>query len=79
MARNHGNSHVRFTLAESMAHRGTLIGIPLRPAVEERFIMLARESLEKQKKIELADRVDFLGPPLYVLRRRSPCHDSPPP
>jgi glutamate--cysteine ligase len=59
MARNHGNSHVRFTLAESLAHRGTLMGIPLQAAVEERFGMLARESLEKQKKIELADRVDF--------------------
>ena len=59
MARNHGNSHVRFTLAESLAHRGTLMGIPLQAAVEERFGALARESLEKQKKIELADRVDF--------------------
>ena len=37
MARNHGNSHVRFTLAESLVHRGTLMGIPLQAAVEERF------------------------------------------
>ena len=59
MARNHGNSHVRFTLAESLAHRGTLMGMPLQAAVEERFGLLARESLDKQKKIELADRVDF--------------------
>ncbi|HWV90111.1 MAG TPA: glutamate--cysteine ligase, partial [Burkholderiales bacterium] len=59
MARNHGNSHVRFTLAESLTHRGTLMGIPLQAAVEERFGILARESLEKQRKIELADRVDF--------------------
>ena len=59
MARNHGNSHVRFTLAESLAHRGTLIGIPLHPDVEDRFAQLARESLDKQKKIEAADRVDF--------------------
>ena len=59
MARNHGNSHVRFTLAESLTHRGTLVGIPLQAAVEERFGILARESLEKQRKIELADRVDF--------------------
>jgi glutamate--cysteine ligase len=59
MARNHGNSHVRFTLAESLSHRGTLLGIPLRPEVEERFARLARESLEKQRKIEAADRVDF--------------------
>jgi glutamate--cysteine ligase len=59
MARNHGNSHVRFTLAESLAHRGTLMGIPLRAQDEERFARLAKESLEKQKKIEAADRVDF--------------------
>jgi len=59
MARNHGNSHVRFTLAESLAHRGSLIGIPLRAAVEERFALLAGESLEKQRKIEAADQLDF--------------------
>jgi glutamate--cysteine ligase len=59
MARNHANSHVRFTLAESLAHRGTLMGIPLRAQDEERFARLARESLDKQKKIEAADRVDF--------------------
>ena len=59
MARNHANSHVRFTLAESLAHRGTMMGIPLRPQDEERFARLAKESLEKQKKIEAADRVDF--------------------
>ena len=59
MARNHANSHVRFTLAESLAHRGTLMGIALRPEVEERFARLARDSVEKQKKIEASDRVDF--------------------
>ena len=59
MARNHGNSHVRFTLAESLSHRGTLLGIPLRPAAEERFAQLAKESIDKQKKIEASDRVDF--------------------
>ena len=59
MARNHGNSHVRFTLAESLSHRGTLLGIPLKPDVEDRFLQLAKESLEKQKKIEASDRVDF--------------------
>ena len=59
MARNHGNSHVRFTLAESLSHRGTLLGIPLKAEVEERFARLAEESLAKQKKIEASDRVDF--------------------
>jgi glutamate--cysteine ligase len=35
------------------------MGIPLRAQDEERFARLAKESLEKQKKIEAADRVDF--------------------
>jgi glutamate--cysteine ligase len=59
MARNHANSHVKFTLAESLSHRATLLGIPLKPDVEERFARLARESLEKQRKMEASDKVDF--------------------
>jgi glutamate--cysteine ligase len=59
MARNHANSHVRFTLAESLSHRGTLLGIPLKPQVEERFARLANESIQKQRKIESLDRIDF--------------------
>jgi glutamate--cysteine ligase len=59
MQRNHGNSYVRFILAESLAHRGTLLGIPLKAEVEDRFARLARESIERQKKIEAADTVDF--------------------
>jgi len=59
MARNHANSHVRLTLAESLSHRGTLLGIPLKPQVEERFARLANESIQKQRKIESLDRIDF--------------------
>ena len=59
MARNHANSHIRFTLVESLSHRGTLLGIPLKPDVEERFARLAKESTERQKKIEASDRIDF--------------------
>jgi len=59
MARNHANSHVQFTLAESLSHRGTLLGIPLRPEVEERFARLASDSIQRQRKIESMDRIDF--------------------
>ena len=59
MARNHGNSHVRFTLAESLAHRGTLIGIPLKPRSRSASRSWRSESIEKQKKIEASDRIDF--------------------
>jgi glutamate--cysteine ligase len=59
MARDHANSFVRFTLAESLSHRGTLLGIPLKPEVEERFARLASESIQKQRKIEAMDRIAF--------------------
>jgi glutamate--cysteine ligase len=59
MARNHANSHVRLTLAESLSHRGTLLGIPLKPDVEDRFARLAKQSVDEQKTIEASDRVDF--------------------
>jgi glutamate--cysteine ligase len=59
LERNHGNSFVRFTLAESLAHRGTLLGIPLKPEAEERFARLAAESIQKQRKMESMDRIDF--------------------
>jgi len=59
MARNHADSHVKLTLAESLSHRGTLLGMPLKAQVEERFVRLAKESIEKQKKIEASERIDF--------------------
>ena len=59
MARNHGNSYVRFVLAESLLHRATLLAMPLPPAVEDEFANLARASSAKQRQIESQDRVDF--------------------
>ena len=59
MQRNHGGSYLRFVLAESLAHRGSLLGMPLPPAVEDAFAELARASLEKQRETEAADRIDF--------------------
>jgi glutamate--cysteine ligase len=59
MARNHGNSHLRFTLAQSMLHRGTELGLPLPPEIEEEFRLMAQASAAKQRQIEHADRVDF--------------------
>ena len=59
MARNHGNSYVRFVLAESLLHAGSLRGLPLGPGVGERFAHLAEESLAEQRRIEAGDRVDF--------------------
>ena len=56
MARNHGNSHVRFTLAESLSHRGTLLGIPLKPEVEERFARLAENRSRSRRNRSLRPR-----------------------
>ena len=59
MERNHGKSFIRFVVAESLAHHGTITGIPLAPEVEEEFELMAHASLAKQRQIEAADRVDF--------------------
>ena len=59
MARNHGNSYVRFVLAESLLHAGSLRGLPLAAGTRERFEHLAAESLAEQGRIEAGDKVDF--------------------
>ncbi len=59
MARDHGNSYVGFVLAQSRAHRDTILGLPLSAEVVERFARLAEESLAEQRRIEAADTVPF--------------------
>jgi glutamate--cysteine ligase len=59
MARNHGDSYVRFVLAESLLHAGSLRGLALHPDVKARFERLAAESLQDQRRLEGSDKVDF--------------------
>jgi glutamate--cysteine ligase len=59
MARNHANSYLRFVLAESLLHAGSLRGLPLAAEAQQRFARLAAESLAEQRRIEAADEVDF--------------------
>ena len=59
MARDHGNTYVRFALAQSVAHRDTILKLPLSADVSERFARLARESLAKQREFEAADTLPF--------------------
>jgi glutamate--cysteine ligase len=59
MARDHGNSYVRFVLAQSRAHRDAILKLPFPPDVAERFSRLAVESLLEQRRIEAADTVPF--------------------
>jgi len=59
MARNHGNSFVRFTLIESTLHKAALQKLELERSVREHFTRLAAESLVNQRDLEAADEIDF--------------------
>ncbi len=59
MGRDYGNSYVRFALAQSAAHRETILRLPLAADVAARFAALAEESLGKQRAIEAADTLPF--------------------
>ena len=57
--KGYGDSYVRFVLAQSRAHRETILELPLSAEVTERFARLAEESLAEQRRIEAADAVPF--------------------
>jgi glutamate--cysteine ligase len=59
MQRNHGGSYLRFVLAESLLHRGSLAGTPLPAEAAQQLAGAARASLAEQREIEASDRVDF--------------------
>ena len=59
MARNHGNSFLRFVLIESTLHKGTLKTLELSREARESFARLAAESLDRQRQVEAADKTDF--------------------
>ena len=71
MARNHDNVYVRFALVQSLLHAGSLRGIPLPAQIERSFEELARKSVEEQRRIEAADKVDF-----ETYRRKYLAHDT---
>jgi glutamate--cysteine ligase len=55
----YGKSFPGFALAQSQAHRRTLLERPMAPGVEARLARLAEESLAMQREIEAADSVPF--------------------
>jgi glutamate--cysteine ligase len=57
--KGYGNSYVAFVLAQSRAHRETILRLPLAPEVAARFARLAEESIAEQRRIEAADTVPF--------------------
>ncbi len=59
LARDHGNSHVRFVLAQSLAHRRTILELPLSDEAAGRFAQLADGSVEEQRTLEAADTLPF--------------------
>ena len=59
MARDHGNTYVRFVLAQSRAHRDTILALPFEGGVAERYARLAAASLTRQHDIEAADALPF--------------------
>jgi len=71
MARNHDNSYVRFALAQSLSHAGTLRGMPLPPDVLRHFEALTKKSLAEQRRIEASDRLDF-----ETYRQKYLAHDT---
>ena len=59
MSRDHGNSYVRFVLAQSLAHRDAIVELPFPAEIAERFARLADESVTEQRRIEAADTLPF--------------------
>jgi glutamate--cysteine ligase len=59
MASRYENSYVRFVLAQSVAHRKTILDLPFSADVAARFANLAGASLAKQRDLEAADALPF--------------------
>ena len=59
MERHYDRSYCRFALARSLEHRSVLQSEPLAAAVQERYALMAKESIEKQRAIEAADTLSF--------------------
>ena len=57
--RDHGNSYVHFVLAQSRAHRETILQLPLANDVAARYARLAEDSLAEQRKIEASETIPF--------------------
>ncbi len=59
MATDFDSSYVRFTRAQSVQTRNTLLGLPWAAAQEQQFEALARESVREQRRIESEDTMPF--------------------
>jgi glutamate--cysteine ligase len=59
MANDFDSSYVRFTRAQSVQTRNTLLGLPWTAALEQQFEAMARESVQEQRRIEAEDTMPF--------------------
>ncbi len=59
MREQHDGSYFRFALEQSQRHRATLLAEPMAAEIDELFVRLAEESLERQRAIEAEDRMPF--------------------
>jgi glutamate--cysteine ligase len=59
MANDFDSSYVRFTRAQSVQTRNTLLGLPWTAAQEQQFEAMARESVQEQRRIEAEDTMPF--------------------
>jgi glutamate--cysteine ligase len=71
MARNHDNVYVRFALAQSLSHAGSLRGMPWPADQEQFFEELTKKSIAEQLRIEAADTLDF-----EAYRKKYLAHDT---
>jgi len=59
MHKDFDNSYVRFTRAQSVQTRNTMLGLPWTAALQEQFEAMARESVLEQRRIESEDTMPF--------------------
>ena len=59
MEKDHGNSFIGFTRAQSLQIRAKLLALPFSAAQQARFDALAQQSLQEQKDIESRDSMPF--------------------
>ena len=59
MSQDHGNSYVRFVLAQALAHRDAVVELPIPAEIAEHFARLADESVTEQRRIEASDTLPF--------------------
>jgi glutamate--cysteine ligase len=59
MARDFDSSYVRFTRAQSVQTRNTLLALPWTAALQQQFEAMAETSVQRQRDIEAADTMPF--------------------